>query len=165
MEPATPTETLARLVRQKRRLLEQLASLAQRQGESLSEGAAGELLRLLAAKEQLIAGLRMVERGLDAFREQDPDTRPWPSPAARAACAADADECNRLLAEIVAAEERHAGEATRRRDEIAAQLRIAQTAHAASAAYKPHLRGAAALAEDATELAPLSASLDLTSQG
>lgn len=160
------TEALAQLVRQKRRLLEQLALLARRQGELIADGDSATLLQLLSGKQQLITGLQVVERGLDAFREEDPDHRVWPSPAARAACKADADACNALLAEVVATEEAHERLMCDRRDEIAQRLQQAQSAHAASAAYKPHLRGATRrpiVAFDSS--APLSASLDLTSGG
>ena len=159
----TPTEPLARLVRQKRRLLEQLALLGRRQQELIASDDAATLLQLLGGKQQLITGLQVVERGLDAFRDEDPDARQWPSPAERAACQADADACNTLLAEVIATEQQHEGQLTERRDVLSKRLQQAQSAHAASAAYKPHLRGPrrpVVVEPDAS--APLSASLDLS---
>jgi len=161
--PESPTEPLARLVRQKRRLLEQMAQLTRRQGGLIAEGDVATLVQLLAGKQQLIAGLQVVEQGLDAFRDQDPDRRAWPTPADRAACRADAEACNELLASVVATEQEHERLMTERRDAIGAQLRQAQSAHTAASAYKPHLRAPrpAPLAGHDTS-APLSASLDLT---
>ncbi|QDT69741.1 FlgN protein [Planctomycetes bacterium MalM25] len=164
-ESNSPTEALARLVSQKRRLLEQLAALARRQGELIAEGEIASLMQLLGGKQQLIAGLRVVEQGLDAFRHEDPESRAWPTSAARAACQADAEACNRLLAETLATEQQHEELMTQRRDAIGKQLIQTQSAHAASTAYKPHLRAPRpASAPIATSGAPLSDTLDLTTQ-
>lgn len=161
-----PTDALARLVRQKRKLLEHLVALGRKQGELINAGDTPALIQLLSGKQQLIAGLQVVEQGLDQFRGEDPDTRAWPSAAERAACRADADRCNELLAEALESEQSHEGEMVQRRDTLSKRLNQAQTAHAASSAYKPHLRSQkplVGLTSDASE--PLSASLDLTSNG
>ncbi len=164
-EPIPPTEALSRLVSQKRRLLEQLVAVGRRQGELIAAGEIGSLMQLLSGKQQLIAGLRVVEQGLDAFRHEDPDSRTWPTPADRAACQADAEACNRLLAETLATEQQHEALMAERRDTIGKQLTQTQSAHAASTAYKPHLRSPRpATPSIATGDAPLSDSLDLTTQ-
>lgn len=161
-----PTESLARLVNQKRRLLEQLVAIGHRQGQLIEEGDAPALLQLLNGKQQLIAGLQVVEQGLTAFRDDDPDRREWRSPADRAACKADAEACNALLAESLATEQQHEAAMTERRDALSKQLLQAQSAHAASTAYKPHLRGTRApipvVTPDTSE--PLISSLDLTTR-
>lgn len=158
-EPS-PTESLARLVGQKCRLLEQMREVGRRQGELIDSGDVGALVQLLAGKQQLVTGLQVVERALDAHRSDDPAKRRWPSEAARAACAADADRCNALLAEVIATDQRHERAMHDRRDAIAQQLRVAQTAHAASSAYKPHIRGIETPTPATT--APMSEALDLT---
>lgn len=158
-------EALARLVQQKRRLLEQLVAFGQRQGELIEAGDVASLVRLLSGKQQLIAGLQTVERSLDAFRDEDPDARVWPTPAARAACQADSATCNALLAEVIATEQRHEQIMSERRDAIGVQLRQAQSAHAASTAYKPHLRAPrrpATAPNHASASEASDASLDLT---
>jgi hypothetical protein len=161
--PTTPTQSLANLVRQKRRLLEQLVSLGRRQGELIDAGEAAGLLQLLGGKQQLITGLQVLERGLDAFRGEDPDARRWASPAQRAACKADADACNELLAEVIATEQAHERLMSDRRDELGKRLHQAQSAHAASSAYKPHLRGPRGTPVAPLDVAtPLSETLDLT---
>lgn len=167
-EPTTPptTDALARLVKQKRKLLEQLVTLGRRQGELINASETPTLMRLLTGKQQLIAGLQVVEQGLDAFRHEDPEARQWPTPQDRAACQADADACNALLSEALEYERQCEQGMTERRDALSKQLQQAQSAHAASSAYKPHLRGprpASPRLQDPAE--PLSASLDLTSGG
>lgn len=138
--PEATTDDLARLVRQKRQLLERLVQMGRGQGELVEAGRTQELLKLLAEKQRFIDGLRSVEGSLAAFREQDPDQRLWPSPKHRADCQADSDACNRLLAELLETEERHEQLMATRRDAVNDQLRQAQHAHAAATAYKPHLR-------------------------
>jgi hypothetical protein len=160
---STPTESLANLVRQKRRLLEQLVMLGRRQGEMIEAGEAASLLQLLGGKQQLITGLQVLERGLDAFRSEDPDARQWASAAQRAACKADSDACNALLAEVIATEQAHERQMTDRRDDLAKRLHQAQSAHAASSAYKPHLRGQRPRPMAVVDVSmPLSESLDLS---
>lgn len=161
--PVSPTDALARLVRQKRRLLEQLVAVGERQQKLIGEGDTTALLQLLSGKQQLIAALRVVESGLDAFRDEDPESRPWPTPQQRAECAADADACNRLLAEVIASEQQQTEEVASRRDAISEQLRQAQSAHAASSAYKPHLRHTTPAPDLSNQ--PLSATIDLTTTG
>lgn len=165
MEANAPTraETLARLVQQKRLLLEQLVKIGHRQGELIDAGEVASLVQLLSSKQQLITGLQAVEQGLDNFRAEDPEARQWPTPAARAACQADSNACNALLSEVIATEQRHEKMMAERRDAIGAQLRQAQSAHAASTAYKPHLRAPRRPAIAPTEVSPpTNASLDLT---
>ncbi|MEN0109157.1 MAG: flagellar export chaperone FlgN [Planctomycetota bacterium] len=157
----SPTDALAELVRQKRRLLEQMLRVGERQGELIESGDVTALVQLLASKQQLVTGLQVVERALDAHRHEDPALRPWPSEAARSECAADAEACNALLATVIATDQRHECAMHERRDAIAQQLRVAQTAHAASTAYKPHIRSGAPTPV-ATTPTPLSDSLDLT---
>ena len=133
------TEGLERLVAQKRRLLEQMLEIGRRQGELIESGDITTLLRLLTGKQQLIAALRAVERGLDEFRHDDPERRVWASPARRAACAVEAEACRRLLAEVIDMEKTHEQQIERRRDGVSDQLRRAQGAHEAATAYQPHV--------------------------
>ncbi|MEO0529186.1 MAG: hypothetical protein AAF266_01280, partial [Planctomycetota bacterium] len=166
---ATPpsTESLARLVKQKRRLLEQMVLVGRRQGELIESGDAAALLQLLSGKQQLIAGLQTVEQGLAAFQNDNPEQRVWRSPADRASCKADADACSVLLAESLAMEQQHEAAMTERRDALSKQMQQAQSAHAASTAYKPHLRGPRSVTPTLSDddSVPLAASLDLTTNG
>ncbi|MEM6330859.1 MAG: hypothetical protein AAF790_11485 [Planctomycetota bacterium] len=152
--PSGPTDALAALVREKRRVLTQLHQVGERQGELVALGDVPTLLRLLAAKQKLLAGLQAVEARLHPYRDQDPDGRAWPSPQHRAACAADADECRRLLAAVMDMERRHEQQMATRRDKLAEQLQRTHTAHGASDAYRTHRLPSAPTATPTTTTPP-----------
>ena len=140
------TERLAELVRAKRSCLAQLRELGRRQLALIDEGDMARLLELLAGKQRLIEQLQRVERAMDPFRGEDPESRPWPSPERRRRCADEVRQCETLLAEVLGQEKLSESALTQRRDAAAARL---QGAHAASLA-----RGAYA-AEPAAALAQL----------
>ncbi|MCA9239284.1 MAG: hypothetical protein KDA37_03755 [Planctomycetales bacterium] len=129
------TDRLAKLVCQKRQVLQQLRQVAVRQGELIGQEDVSTLLKLLATKQALLSGLQKLERALEPFRGQDPEDRPWPTPADRAACAADAADCARLLEEVIQLEREHERQMVAQRDRVAGQLRIAHSAHQAAGAY------------------------------
>ncbi len=149
---SSDTDRLADLVARKQACLLRLRALGTQQAECIASDGLGELLKLLAVKQAVIDQLQEVERQLDPFRGQDPDTRAWPTPQARARCAALADDCDRLLREILEQELASEQRLRVRRDDAATQL--AQAHHTAEA------RGAYTAAWDA---APTT--LDLSSGG
>ena len=134
------TSILAQLVRAKHACLVRLRDLAQRQFALIEAGNMTALLDLLSSKQKPLVDLQRIERALDAFRDQDPDQRVWPSPQERARCAAEVEECNRLLHEILAQDKRSEAALVRRRDEVAEQLESAHLAGRALGAYAgpPH---------------------------
>lgn len=161
-----PTEQLAERIRGKRRVLEQLHQVGQRQGELVASGDVETLLKLLAAKQRLLAGLQQVERDLEPFRDEDPEARKWQSPEHRAACAADAQACRTLLAAVMEMEKQHESAMVVRRDSVAKQLKQAHAAHDASGAYQSHRRpNASPGAPLATPSGQPAAGIDLTTQG
>ncbi len=125
------TDKLAKLIAQRRQCLVQMRDLGRKQSELIATGDMGPLLRLLAAKQQLITALQAIERGLGPFHDQDPEIREWASSEARVKCAQQAADCRVLLAEVMQLEKQNEEQITVRRDEVASQL---QTAHAASLA-------------------------------
>jgi hypothetical protein len=128
------TDQLAELIRGKHLVLTQLRDIGRRQADLVAGGEIGSLLKLLAGKQQLIAGLQDLERELKPHYSQNPDARLWRTPADRARCAQLADECNTLLEEIVNLEKRGAEQMDVRKNEVAEQL---QQVHAAA-----HVRNA-----------------------
>lgn len=165
-ENALSTDRLAELVAQKRQVLVQLRQVGVRQGELVDAGDVSTLLKLLGAKQTLLNGLRAIEASLAPFHEQDPDARAWPTPESRAACAADAQQCSRLLEEVMRMEREQERRMSDQRDRIARQLRAAHAAGEAAGAYGRHERaappsGTAAPMGYGTEETP--ARLDLTS--
>jgi flagellar biosynthesis/type III secretory pathway chaperone len=129
------TEKLARLIAQKLQLLELLARLTHAQASLIEEGDMTRLLPVLGAKQKLIVQLQQLEGELNPFRNEDPDTRRWSSPANREACRQNAARCEALLAEIMQIERAGESEMIRRRDAVAEQLQTMHSAHDASAAY------------------------------
>ncbi len=129
------TDTLSELIRQKRDLLLRLRDMGKRQMEFVAEGEMTQLLDVLAAKQRVLGNLQRVERGLDPFRGQDPETRVWRSTEARAECSELLDECQRLLGETVEQERQSEAALTVRRDEAAVRLHTAHVAGCARGAY------------------------------
>jgi hypothetical protein len=132
------TDRLAELIGEKRHVLAQLRDVGQRQTDLINHGDAGSLLKLLAAKQQLISTLQGVERELTPFYAEDPDRRAWASPQHRAKCAQQAAECNALLEEIVHLEKHGAEMMAARRNEVAEQLQQAHAAAHVRSAYQAH---------------------------
>lgn len=130
------TETLAKLVRQKRQLLEQLIVIAERQAVLVKNGEMAELIRMIAGKQQLINALQSIERGLNPFRGQDPESRVWKSPADRAACAQDSNACGELVQKLFAMEQESEKTLTERRDVVSDQLRKTRSTKHAVNAYQ-----------------------------
>ena len=138
------TDLLADLIGKKHDILTQIRQLTQRQSEIVGVGDMSKLLSLLAAKQQLLTDLQQVEAQLDPFRDDDPETRVWRSPAARQQTRETAEHCDALLKEIMQLEKECEGQLVHRRDEAAAALQGVHTAVHARQAYlqaAPTVRG------------------------
>ena len=131
-----PTKHLAELIGRKHDVLAQLCDVGRRQQDLVDRGDTATLLKLLAAKQNMIAALQHVERDLVPFHAENPQTRIWSSPAERAQCAEQAAECNRLLQVIVELERQCGERMTTRRNEVAAQLQQINVAGQARDAYE-----------------------------
>ena len=94
------------------------------------------LLRLLAAKDQLLVAVQAIEQQLAPFHAQNPEERNWPTEEARTRCAQEAEACKKLLDEVMQMEEQNEKEMTVRRDQVASQLQAAQAASTARGAYQ-----------------------------
>jgi len=114
--------------------------MGQKQLELVGKGTMTELLDLLSTKQRMLGELQRIERALDPFRGQDPQTRRWHSPEQRRQCARELAECESLVGEIVERERQSQRELTRRRDEVAAQLEGLHRAARARGAYADHPR-------------------------
>jgi hypothetical protein len=130
------TEQLAELVRAKHQVLTQLRDIGRRQTDLVTTGEIAALLQLLAGKQQFIVRLQELERELKPYYAENPDARKWRSPADRAQCAKQAEECNALLEEIVNLEKRGAEQMDARKSEVAAQLQHAHAAAHVRSAYQ-----------------------------
>jgi hypothetical protein len=133
--PLFETDLLLELVDRKRQILAQLCQQGLRQLELIDRQELGELLQVLAVKQQLIAALDQTERELDPFRDQTPEERRWRTPAERARCAKLLADCEMLLAETLRQERASESQLRLRRDETANQLAMSQAAGMARHAY------------------------------
>jgi hypothetical protein len=131
------TDILKDLIRIKRECLLQLRDMGRKQLALIDEGNMTSLMDLLAAKQRPLFTLQRIEKALDPFRNQDPETRIWRSAGDRTHCAEHVQECETLLAEIVSHEKCCEIALIRRRDEAAAQLQGAHLAGYARHAYLP----------------------------
>jgi hypothetical protein len=129
------THELLQLIARKRQILAQLCQQGQRQRDCIDRNELGELLHVLALKQQLIAALEETERELDPFRDQDPEQRSWRTPADRAQCARMLNDCETLLAESLRQERASEAVLRQRRDETASRLAMSHAAGEARQAY------------------------------
>ena len=129
------TEQLAQLIARKQQVLEMLVQVARRQREFIDGGDMTTLLKLLSAKQSLIAQLQLTERQLDPFRAEDPERRSWRSADDRLACQQASVRCDQLLAELLEIERHDESEMVRRRDVAASHLQGVHSAQAACSAY------------------------------
>lgn len=136
--PDLTTTRLADLISKRRRCLVQLLELGRRQADLIAAGNMSDLMRLLAAKQQLIAALQTLEKELAPFHDEDPESRRWSSPEERMRCAADADQCRQLIQDVMALEQTGERQLTVRRDEAAVQLRAVGAAGRVRDAYRSH---------------------------
>ena len=130
------TDRLSELVRRKRACLESLSCLGREQLALVERGEMGELLRLLASKQRLLADLEGIEKSLAPYRDERPQERVWRGETERGACALELVRCERLLADIVAQEKESEKNLRLRRDEAAVRLEAAHFATRARGAYQ-----------------------------
>jgi hypothetical protein len=135
--PHNPPGTLrlAELIRVKLKIIELLAGLARKQLALAESGDTGELIKLLAAKDTVLAQLHTIERQLDPFRAEDPEARVWLSPGERVRCQEHVRQCDELLAATMNLERQAEAVMLRRRDQAAEQLVEVTGAAAAATAY------------------------------
>lgn len=134
------TKLLADLVSKRRKCLTQLRELGARQMQMIAGGEMADLLRLVAAKQQLIVALQAIEQQLQPFHAEVPETRQWESAEARARCAADAEACRVLIQEVMSMEQAGEQQMVERRDLVAAQLRTAASGSRVRDAYQAQSR-------------------------
>jgi len=133
--PTLETDILFELIRSKRNCLEQILVMGRRQMELIELDQMAALLDLLASKQRALTELQQIERQLDPFRNQAPESRCWRSEEARRQCADELQSCAALLAEIIGGEKRAERAMVHRRDKAAAQLQGMHKAGRARASY------------------------------
>ncbi|MCU0958815.1 MAG: hypothetical protein MUF48_01810 [Pirellulaceae bacterium] len=129
------TDVLTRWIGQKLAILEQVRGLSQRQSTLIAAGDVQRLLSVLSAKQTLLNELQKVERELEPFRRQDPETRRWRSPAVREQCRQLAAHCEAALRDIVRIEQQDEAELRQRRNAAAVRLQGSHDTAEATRAY------------------------------
>ncbi len=129
------TDTLASLIDKKYEVLSLLRQLARAQSSIVKDGDMTRLMKLLATKQNLLNQLQTLERQLDPFRTQDPDTRHWKSAEHRQRTRETATRCESLLSEIMLVEKQCEGELVTRRDAASTRLQGMHSVSQATNAY------------------------------
>ncbi len=129
------TQHLASLLEDKHDCLTQLRDLGARQLERIDAGDMTTLMKVLSAKQRILADLQAVERGLDPYRGESPDERAWRTPTERERCTQVTRSCQLLFAEIVAMEREAESRLILDRDDAEQRLRGMQVAAGAQVAY------------------------------
>jgi len=135
------TDILSELVDAKRETLRQLRDLGMQQQRAVESGDTTQLFQVLAAKQRVVEQLQHVERQLAPFHKQEPDQRQWRNAEDRQQCAATAQECSQLLADVIRQERESEQSLILRRDEAANQLKAVHSAAHLRETYDSQSRG------------------------
>ncbi|MCH2115166.1 MAG: hypothetical protein MK171_09700 [Pirellulales bacterium] len=116
--------------------LTKLRDLGCKQSDLVTAGAISDLLRLIAAKNQLFVMLQAVEQQLTPYHADEPENRQWESSEQRTHCATQVSASTQLLEEVMQLERDNEKKMVRRRDALAGQFQAAHATSAAHTAYR-----------------------------
>lgn len=133
--PFSETDILFELIHSKRLCLEELQVMSRRQMELIESDQMSVLLALLSQKHETLVELQRIERKLDPFRSQAPESRRWRNEESRRRCAEELRACEALLAEIIHREKASEQALVLCRDQAAARLQGMHRAGRARASY------------------------------
>lgn len=142
MSDLTATQQLFDLILEQRSILLELKHFAETQFQIVQQNELGKLVSLLATKQQAIQRLQEVDRRLNPFRDQDPESRIWSSPEQRDACRRMAKECPRLLADVMKLEQAAEEVLTQQREQVTQQVDQSSARSHAASAYLQTSQGA-----------------------
>ncbi|MGD9126228.1 MAG: hypothetical protein PVH19_02515 [Planctomycetia bacterium] len=129
------TDQLAELVTTKLKCLIELREMGVRQQKCIEDEKMSDLIKVLGAKQTLINRLGQIERAMDPFRTDDPESRVWRSPENRAECRKNVEECDAILAQILEGERQSESILRVRRDETAEKLQSSYASSVTRTAY------------------------------
>ena len=116
------TDLLFSLIESKLHLLVQLQAMSLSQSDLVARHDMTSLMTLLSRKQELMGALGKVQSELARFQHQDPELRPWSTPAQRKSCQAMVARCDQLLQELIVMEDRTLGSMNLHRESVVAQL-------------------------------------------
>ncbi|PQO26738.1 hypothetical protein C5Y96_19840 [Blastopirellula marina] len=130
------TDQLVQLIDKKHEVLTQLLTLSQYQLRLAGHSDyIDDLMRVLAAKQTLIERLTYIDRTMDPFRQQNPETRVWRSASERTQCSQKAQQCEVLLTELKEIEQKSTEVVATHRDEISRMLQETHASADSASAY------------------------------
>lgn len=136
MSPYTLTDRLTDLIERKHDVLTQLCKLSACQFRLAGhDNHVDDLMRVVAAKQTLIERLLELDRQIDPFRAEPPESRTWRSAADRARCSGLARACQAMLDDLRSLETEGTQRVQTHRNEISRQLQETQSASGSLAAY------------------------------
>lgn len=139
MEPQpADTKRLAALIDAKHSILVQLRQQSRRQLELIDQGDMSNLLVLLSSKQNLLGQLQKIEKAIDPYRNQEPESRRWETPQLRERTRKLSEQCQALLSEIMVIEKQGESDLVQRRDDAAQQLQGVHSSEQARGAYSRH---------------------------
>lgn len=129
------TDLLADLMAQRLGTLDELVKLARRQRELAQEGSLVGVVEALTAKQPLVDQLLAIERALDAYRDDDPETRVWRNEEVRNRTRRISELSQPLLVETLAIENECERLLTILKEDVGSQLRMSQGVDVARRGY------------------------------
>jgi hypothetical protein len=129
------TDLLADLMAQRLGTLDELVKLARRQRELAQEGSLVGVVEALTAKQPFVDQLLAIERALNAYRDDDPDSRVWRSDELRSRTRRMAELSQPLLAETLSIETECERLLTVLKEDVGTQLQMGQGVDVARRGY------------------------------
>ena len=129
------TDLLADLMAQRLGTLDELVKLARRQRELALEGSLVGVVEALTAKQPFVDQLLAIERALNAYRDDDPETRVWRSEEVRNRTRRIAELSQPLLVETLAIENECERLLMAVKEDVGTQLRMSQGVDVARRGY------------------------------
>lgn len=130
------TDLLLGCMRQRCEILEALRTLAESQAMTAGQAEIDLMLGVLGRKQALFEELADVQRLLQPYMHDDPESRLWRTPQQRQQCRQLAELGQRILRETMHIEQQTLEDMTLRRDAVATQLQDGQDSILAQTAYR-----------------------------
>lgn len=131
----TDTKTLAKLIRQRYELVQEIHQLSFAHPDMTSADQISVTLSILSRKEAMLDQLRSLHTQLASFQTEEAELRNWSHPEERKRCQQLAQQTDVLLREIIELDQRNLDSMQQRREAVAAQLIHGQDSRSAEHAY------------------------------
>ncbi len=130
------TELLTDLVDRKLHLLLEIKHLTIEQMRLIEQDEVDALLAILNRKREAMDGLNFVQNELRPFQSQSPEDRKWKDDKTREACRGKVEQCDRLLAELIAMENSAVQTLSQERELVSQKLHAMQSSATIDRVYQ-----------------------------